>query len=90
MLCFLCKSNKNYQFLNCFIFDLITLKNTIMSTYFHNLIIYIARIWPESLCYTESETIQNPILCLIMHTVKKAILTNSKKNSNYLLYVNII
>ena len=41
----------------------------------------MARIWPKSLYYTESETIQNPILCLIMHTVKNGILKNSKTSS---------
>jgi hypothetical protein len=49
MIGFLCKAYKNVAFLKCFIFDLILTSELTMPFYFQNLILILARIWPESL-----------------------------------------
>lgn len=88
MIGFISKSTKNNQFLNSLVFDLISLKNKIMPSYFFTIIITLARIWPESFSYKEIETVQNPILCVIMYIIKSNIIKYSNQiTSNYLLYV---
>lgn len=42
MICFLCKETENFQFLRCFIYDLVTVKNVVMPLTFHKIIILFA------------------------------------------------
>jgi hypothetical protein len=58
MLCFLCKKTNKIEYLRCFIFDLIAIKNFLMPVTFHNLIILFARIWPDSLEWPCSTILQ--------------------------------
>ena len=79
--------------MNWFIFDLIAFKNPSLSANFHNFVSCMARIWPEFLHYTELETIQNPVLCVIMYIYKTSLVLNTKENvdqTNYCIYVTEI
>ena len=88
---------KNVDFIKSFVFDLVMVKNQIMSDSFHRLVILIARIWPESLNWpfyfdesinlNFSEDIEildkkNPILCTIIYIVKSHLRSMQKKAEN--------
>ncbi|RMZ94931.1 hypothetical protein BpHYR1_043558, partial [Brachionus plicatilis] len=88
MLCFLCKSSKNYDYLKCFMCDLITSRETSMPMHFQNLILWFARIWPECLTWPcsidqvndediDSAELKNPILFVVMGIVKSNIFKNN-------------
>ena len=85
MIGFICKIKKNVDFIKNFVFDLIMVKNDIMKNSFHNIVILLARIWPESLNwpifldesvhldFAEDMDIlakKNPVLCAIIYIVK--------------------
>lgn len=98
MLCFVCKSLKNVNFLRAFIYDLLAVKNTIMPEGFYRLVVLFARIWPESLnwpfYFDESlefnfnEDIdllakKNPILCVIIYIVRSHMMNRNKTSLDH-------
>ena len=96
MIGFICKIKKNVDFVKSFVFDLVMVRNYIMPNTFHNLVILLARIWPESLnwpmFFDESVNLdfaedmdilarKNPVLLVIIFIVKNH-LKNINNNSN--------
>lgn len=85
MIGFICKIKKNVDFIKNFVFDLVMVRNQIMPCSFHNLVILLARIWPEALnwpmFFDESINLdlaedmdilarKNPVLLVIIYIVK--------------------
>jgi hypothetical protein len=58
MFCFLCKKNKQIEFFRNFIYDFFIIKNIIMSTNFHKLVLLFARIWPDCIQWPYSTILQ--------------------------------
>ncbi|CAF0824915.1 unnamed protein product [Brachionus calyciflorus] len=91
MLCFVCKSKKNTDYLKCFIYDLIVSHESTMPLTFQNLILLFARIWPESLTWPCSidelndydidnpPEYKNPILFVIIYVLFENIKKNNAK-----------
>lgn len=93
MMCFLCKSNKNMDYLKSFIIDLIVTHDSTMPFLFQNLVLLFARIWPEALTWPCSalDTIshfdedfeiimrKNPILLVVIYIIKESIYKNNQK-----------
>lgn len=90
MMCFVCKSKRNYDYLKCFICDLIISREIAMPVHFQNLILWFARIWPECLTWPcsidqmndddlESTELHNPILFVLMNIVKNSIFINNNE-----------
>ena len=90
MLCFICKSKKNSDYLKCFIYDLIVSRESTMPHLYQNLVLLYARIWPESLTWPCSidqindedlDTIEykNPILFILIYIIRENILKNNRQ-----------
>jgi len=97
MIGFICKIKKNVDFVKNFVFDLVMVRSQIMPYSFHNLVILLARIWPESLnwpmFFDESVSLdfaedmdilarKNPILCVIIYIVKTHLKKINVNNPN--------
>jgi hypothetical protein len=87
MLCFLCRSNKNFDFLKCFIFDLFSTYKITMPILFQNMVLVCLRIWPEAFNWPgylvgsrldlETASKSNPILCAIIYITRESIFKNN-------------
>ena len=83
LICFICREHKNYEFINGLILDLIALKDSALTDYFHEIVLLFIRIWSEVLNYpspsliflrersSSSQRKCNPILCMIVDIVRR-------------------
>lgn len=93
-MCFLCKSNKRYDFLRSFVYDLIVMGKHTMPLLFQNLVLQCVRIWPEPFnwpCYlattigsTQSNDFElnarlNPVLSAIIFVIRDSFVKNNAK-----------
>lgn len=89
LLSFLCKSNKNHDFIRSFVYDLVLSARHTMPLLFQNLVLLCVRIWPEPFnwpCYLssvsqsndfEQNARSNPVLCSLIYVVRESIVKNN-------------